>query len=294
MSFSARLQQYRKEGGFSQEGLAKQIGVSRQAISKWESGAGFPDLEKTILLCRLFGCTADELLNPEAENGAAGESGALTADARTIGKNVKSLRTGRGISQEEFAERLNVSRQSVSKWETGSALPKTETLVQMLDILRCPADALLFAGNEKRREQSYVGHVEYVYEIPQALRSGWESRDGRWYYIEDDEAVRDTWRYIGGRYYCFDGAGRMIAQSWHKDGPLWYFLGADGAMLSGQWLHFDDAWFYLEADGRMATDVFVPDPRGWCYVDADGEWDGRYHDTKPIGPGVRIVGEQEH
>lgn len=148
MSFSARLQQYRKEGGFSQEGLAKQIGVSRQAISKWESGAGFPDLEKTILLCRLFGCTADELLNPEAENGAAGESGALTADAGTIGKNVKSLRTGRGISQEEFAERLNVSRQSVSKWETGSALPKTETLVQMLDILRCPADALLFAASD--------------------------------------------------------------------------------------------------------------------------------------------------
>lgn len=155
-------------------------------------------------------------------------------------------------------------------------------------------DALLFAGNEKRREQSYVGHVEYIYEMPQTLRSGWETADGRWRYIEDGEPVRDAWRYIGGRYYCFDGAGRMIAQSWHKDGPFWYFLGADGAMLAGQWLHFDDAWFYLEADGRMATDVFVPDPRGWCYVDADGEWDGRYHETKPIGPGVRIVGEQEH
>jgi len=155
-------------------------------------------------------------------------------------------------------------------------------------------DALLFAGNLDREEQSYVGHVEYIYEIPQEFGSGWENEEERWRYMEDGEPVRDAWKYIGLRYYCFDGAGFMIANSWHQDGPLWYFLGADGAMLADQWLQWKGCWYFLEPDGRMATDAFVADPRGWCYVGADGKWDGRYRAEQPVGPGVRIVGEQEH
>lgn len=155
-------------------------------------------------------------------------------------------------------------------------------------------DALLYAGNINRPSQQYVGHVEYVYEMPSILRTGWSESGGVWQYLEDGEPVRDSWRYIDERWYVFDGAGRMISWNWHRDGSDWYFLGEDGAMLAKQWLHWEGAWHYLGGDGRMATDAFVSDPRGWCYVDDDGEWDGRYHETKPIGPGVRIAGEQEH
>lgn len=51
MDFKERVFQARKAKGFSQEGLAEVIGVSRQAVSKWETGEAMPDLEKLIALC---------------------------------------------------------------------------------------------------------------------------------------------------------------------------------------------------------------------------------------------------
>ena len=155
-------------------------------------------------------------------------------------------------------------------------------------------DALLYAGNLSREELSYVGHVEYAYEVPALRGAGWSREGEDWQYLEDGEPIRDEWRHIDGRWYVFDAAGRMVASSWHLDGDTFYYLGEDGAMLADQWLQWKGCWYFLEPDGRMATDAFVADPRGWCYVGADGKWDGRYRAEQPVGPGVRIVGEQEH
>ena len=156
-------------------------------------------------------------------------------------------------------------------------------------------DALLFAGNLQRPSLRYVGHVEYIYEIPDSYRSGWEEDPDGWRYLEKDEPVRDEWRYIDSRWYVFDGTGYMVANSWYDDSTgLWYYLGKDGAMLSGQWFEDDGLWYYLTADGSMAADAYVPDPRGWCYVNAEGVWDGRYYDHVDRGPGVHIIGEQIH
>ena len=155
-------------------------------------------------------------------------------------------------------------------------------------------DALLYAGNLSREELSYVGHVEYVYEVPALRGAGWSREGEDWQYLEDGEPIRDEWRHIDGRWYVFDAAGRMVASSWHLDGDTFYYLGEDGAMLADQWLQWKGCWYFLEPDGRMATDAFVADPRGWCYVGADGKWDGRYRAEQPVGPGVRIGGEQEH
>lgn len=58
-----RLLQYRKENGFSQEELAERIGVSRQAVSKWERSEASPDTDNLIALARLYGVTLDELIN---------------------------------------------------------------------------------------------------------------------------------------------------------------------------------------------------------------------------------------
>ena len=57
----------RKKAGLSQEALAEKIGVSRQAISKWETGEAAPEITKLPLLARTFGVTADWLLDDEAE-----------------------------------------------------------------------------------------------------------------------------------------------------------------------------------------------------------------------------------
>ena len=62
MTFGEKLQELRKARGWSQEELAGQIHVSRQALSKWESGGAVPDTENIIALSRLFGVTTDYLL----------------------------------------------------------------------------------------------------------------------------------------------------------------------------------------------------------------------------------------
>lgn len=62
MGIAGRIQKLRKSKGISQEELADRIGVSRQAVSKWESGQSTPDIEKIILLSEYFGTTTDYLL----------------------------------------------------------------------------------------------------------------------------------------------------------------------------------------------------------------------------------------
>ena len=59
MNIADRIQKLRKSRGISQEELADRIGVSRQAVSKWESSQSVPDLEKIILLSDYFETTTD-------------------------------------------------------------------------------------------------------------------------------------------------------------------------------------------------------------------------------------------
>ena len=61
----------RKQAGWSQEELAEQLGVSRQAVSKWESAQATPDLDKILALSTLFGVTTDHLLKGESPAKAA-------------------------------------------------------------------------------------------------------------------------------------------------------------------------------------------------------------------------------
>ena len=57
-----RIQEARKAAGLSQESLGERLGVSRQAVSKWESGASDPSTVNLLALARLYGVSADELL----------------------------------------------------------------------------------------------------------------------------------------------------------------------------------------------------------------------------------------
>lgn len=81
MRFGEKLQMLRKARGWSQEELAQQINVSRQALSKWESGAAVADTENVIALSRLFGVTTDYLLLEESE-AAGAPAAAVTAPAK--------------------------------------------------------------------------------------------------------------------------------------------------------------------------------------------------------------------
>ncbi len=65
MKFSEKLQFLRKENKMSQEELADLLEVSRQAVSKWESGTTYPEMDKLLSLCKIFKCTLDDLTNDE-------------------------------------------------------------------------------------------------------------------------------------------------------------------------------------------------------------------------------------
>ncbi len=67
MKIGEKIARCRKRKGMSQEELAEQLELSRQAVSRWETGTAVPDTEKVILLSRLFGVTTDYLLLDELE-----------------------------------------------------------------------------------------------------------------------------------------------------------------------------------------------------------------------------------
>ncbi len=68
MSFADNLQSIRKEKKISQEELAEKIGVSRQAISKWEQGSGYPETEKLLILAQELNVSLDYLMLGETGN----------------------------------------------------------------------------------------------------------------------------------------------------------------------------------------------------------------------------------
>ena len=67
MILSEKIIMLRKKYGWSQEELAERLDISRQSVSKWESGASIPDLERIVSMSQLFGVTTDYLLKDEKE-----------------------------------------------------------------------------------------------------------------------------------------------------------------------------------------------------------------------------------
>lgn len=71
MAFAQRLQEVRRRSGLTQEQFAEQLCVSRQAVSKWESGRGYPEIEKILYICSCYGVTLNELFDQELPPPAA-------------------------------------------------------------------------------------------------------------------------------------------------------------------------------------------------------------------------------
>ena len=75
MTFGEKLQELRKVIGLSQEQLAEKCSISRQSVSKWELGQGYPETEKLLVLCRALNVDLDYLLRDEIENTVTPKQG---------------------------------------------------------------------------------------------------------------------------------------------------------------------------------------------------------------------------
>lgn len=73
MSFHSKMVKLRKFNGFTQETFATAVGVSRQSVYKWESGASYPEVEKLFKISRLFHVTVDDMLNEELDVSLEGK-----------------------------------------------------------------------------------------------------------------------------------------------------------------------------------------------------------------------------
>ena len=89
MEFSEKLSDLRKKAGLSQEQLADRLGVTRQSVSKWESGAALPELVKLIALSEMFGVSLDYLVKDCVEEPKQAEK--IGADTARLERKLDAL-----------------------------------------------------------------------------------------------------------------------------------------------------------------------------------------------------------
>ena len=76
MAFAQQLQEVRRAAGLTQEEFAAALQVSRQSVSKWESGRGYPEIEKILYICNRFGVTPNQLFAQEVPTASGGPQAA--------------------------------------------------------------------------------------------------------------------------------------------------------------------------------------------------------------------------
>lgn len=120
MILSEKLILLRKERELSQEQLAEQLSVSRQAVSKWESGASIPDLDKIIKMSQLFGVSVDYLVRDDA----------VQTNETTPVENGST--NARVISMEEADRYMNTVQQLAPRIAAGVLLCITSPIIMIL------------------------------------------------------------------------------------------------------------------------------------------------------------------
>lgn len=87
-----KLKKIRKEKGFTQEDVANHLGISRQAISQWERGISYPDIDNLRLLCQLYQVSINDLALLDEENNPEEQTSDIKEAFTVVGDNSKKIR----------------------------------------------------------------------------------------------------------------------------------------------------------------------------------------------------------
>ena len=98
MTFGEKLFQLRKEKGLSQEALAEKLNTTRQAISKWENGQGYPETEKLLMIGNVFEVSMDYLLKDSAEPSKDKETGYYVSKEMAEGYLLSAYKVSKYLS----------------------------------------------------------------------------------------------------------------------------------------------------------------------------------------------------
>ena len=160
MNIGERITELRKSKNLSQEELAEQLGVSRQSVSKWETGVSTPDTDKAVAMSRIFGVTADFLLTGESNNPDLA-SGGVVYNKNSILENA------------EPATALITEQKETKDMETFK-LPNWKTLVSVAVAicLLIGIMAVAFSGKDKNPIAELVEDEPYTYVLVHGM-GGW-------------------------------------------------------------------------------------------------------------------------
>ena len=90
----------------------------------------------------------------------------------SLAENLQYLRAREGLTQEQLAERLDVSRQSVSKWESSASFPEMDTLLKLCDMFHTDMDTLLRGSVERSLSQDGAGYDRFMTSFARKIASG--------------------------------------------------------------------------------------------------------------------------
>ena len=198
MSFRANLQYLRAQRNMPQEQLAMLLGVSRQAISKWESEKAYPEMDKLLMICDLFGCTLDDLVLGDVSasvNVGAAARGAAEGDHGSAARTVTGEGAGEPAYMKDADGNIGESARSggdgINGPSSANALPgemlhgtSSSRPGTLANVAALPQDltgydehrcrfALLIAGGRLRRKQGgAVGAAVSRTRVPPKARSG--------------------------------------------------------------------------------------------------------------------------
>lgn len=105
MSMGSKLAQARRKHNLTQEQLAEQLGVTRQAVSRWESDTAYPETDKIVRMSQLLGVSCDWLLRDEEDgpDGAAPSGGAAPALATRLLRQAEGRKVRLTLYENESA-----------------------------------------------------------------------------------------------------------------------------------------------------------------------------------------------
>ena len=102
-----------------------------------------------------------------------------------LNENIKSIRKSKGLSQEEFAIKLNVVRQTVSKWERGLSVPDSDMLLSISEVLQTPVSVLLGETVQEKEAEDLKAIAEKleVINLQLARKNDAGRKRLRWFFI---------------------------------------------------------------------------------------------------------------
>lgn len=171
MSFPDNLRTVRKERNISQEDLAESLNVSRQAVSKWEQGIGYPEMEKMIMLAKELNVSLDYLISGESEDVeqqkqvafSTGKIMIKTHDGKKIVSCYKVLSVS--LSTRIFKSKIDEPKYALFGVDSYSLLGENKTLLGWYadeDRIQCEMNAILAAlkNGDTSYELKYAAKVK--------------------------------------------------------------------------------------------------------------------------------------